>query len=124
MEGTDGLVGLTLDTLGNGAADELFQHELDKVIRNIADPNTDPKAARKIMVEVTFTPIGADREVVSQAVKVTSKLAGLTPITATTYLVEKNGKPMAVGRDVRQVDAFEETDDSVRPISSRAAMEG
>lgn len=119
MDPLEGLVGLTLDTLGGGAADELFQHELSKVIANIADANTDPKAKRQITVQVTFAPMGdPDRSVVGTAVTVTSKLAGLKPISSTTYLIEKDGVPTAVAKDIRQRDMFEApgSDDSIRVL--------
>ena len=40
---------VSLTNLGNGAAVELFDHELQKVLANIDDPNTDPKEKRKII---------------------------------------------------------------------------
>ena len=47
---------LTLENLGNGAAVELFDEALEKVLKNIMDPNTDPKAERSITMKVTFKP--------------------------------------------------------------------
>ena len=47
---------LSLKNLGNGAAIEKFDHELAKVIGNIIDPNTDPKATREIILKVKLTP--------------------------------------------------------------------
>lgn len=49
-------VKLNLDTLQGGAARELFEIELQKVLRNIADPNTKPDAVRKLTLEVTIKP--------------------------------------------------------------------
>lgn len=124
MAENDGLKKLTLGLLGGGAAEELFQHELKKVVENMADPNTDAEAKRSITIQVTFEPMGADRDVAAQTLKVTSKLAGIKPAVTTTYLVEKNGVPMAIGKDIRQVDAFEPTDPSVRPISEKLSEGG
>jgi hypothetical protein len=117
------LAGLTLDNLASGAAEERFQYEMDKVLANIADRNTDPEAKRKITLEIVFAPMG-DREVIGLAVNVTSKLAGLKPVSSTAYLVERNGVPLAVARDIRQIDAFEPTDPSVRPINHARQAEG
>ena len=37
---------VSLDTLGFGAAAEMFQAELEKLVFNIADPNTKPELKR------------------------------------------------------------------------------
>lgn len=46
-------------TFANGAVAERLNIELQKVLENIADPNTDPKKARKLQMTVT---IKADEE--------------------------------------------------------------
>lgn len=47
---------LTLEGLANGALAEQFSEELLKVLKNIDDPNTDPKAKRSISIKVSFKP--------------------------------------------------------------------
>ena len=47
---------LTLDNLGHGAARELFNDALEKVIQNIKDVNTEWKKARKLSLVITFMP--------------------------------------------------------------------
>ncbi len=47
---------ITLSSLKDGAVEERFQYELKKVLDNIADPNTETKKARKITIELTFSP--------------------------------------------------------------------
>ena len=42
---------LTLSNLGNGAAVELFGIELRRVLKDVMDPNTDPKAVREITLK-------------------------------------------------------------------------
>lgn len=44
-----------LSNIANGAADEKFNQELQKVLENIADPNTEAKKARKITLTFTLT---------------------------------------------------------------------
>lgn len=46
----------TLVDLDGGGAVELFDHALQEVLDNIQDPNTDPKKARKVVLEVTIKP--------------------------------------------------------------------
>lgn len=47
---------VSLDKLGNGAALELFDRELRRVIENIADVNTEAEAKRKITITVEIMP--------------------------------------------------------------------
>ncbi len=47
---------INIANLANGALAEQFDIELEKVLDNIADPNTDPKKARKITINITFKP--------------------------------------------------------------------
>ncbi|TLS37764.1 replication terminator protein [Pseudalkalibacillus caeni] len=45
---------IDLQNFADGALAERFNHELGKVLENIADPNTDPKKARKVTLTVTL----------------------------------------------------------------------
>ncbi len=47
---------LQLDNMARGAAIELFDIELKKVLENLDDPNRDVKAVREIHLIVKFTP--------------------------------------------------------------------
>src|SRR5215471_16781894 len=47
---------LTLSTICQGSAEEIFLRELQKVCENIADPNTSAKAARSITLEFKIKP--------------------------------------------------------------------
>ena len=47
---------VALDTLGSGAAVELFGVELAKALANIADVNTAAEAKREITLTVTIKP--------------------------------------------------------------------
>ena len=64
-----------LHTMAMGRADEVFTRELQRVIENVLDQNTDPEAKRTITVEFTFksdhTRAGMDVKVAAK-----SKLAG------------------------------------------------
>jgi len=66
---------LSLQNLGNGAATELFEKELDRVLKDIMDPNTEATAAREINLKVVFKP-DEERDLGATGIKVTSKLAG------------------------------------------------
>lgn len=47
---------LTIANLAKGALVEQFEAELEKVLGNIIDPNTDPKKARKITMTLEIKP--------------------------------------------------------------------
>ena len=66
---------ISLSNIGNGAANEQFERELDRVVKDILDPNTEAKATREINVKLIFKP-DEDRDIGLTGMKVTSKLAG------------------------------------------------
>lgn len=107
---------VTLSTLGHGAAVELVQAELDKVLRNITDPNTDARAKRKIVLEITLTP-SDKRERAEVDVKVTSKLAGVKPASTTVYFGRQEGVLVAVESDPRQNGLFDQKRGNVVPLA-------
>ena len=53
---------LTLATIGGGAVQERVDRALEKVARNIMDPNTDPGKKRVITLKITMKPDEDDRE--------------------------------------------------------------
>ena len=67
-----------LTNINKGAAIELFQEELGRVLDNIADPNTKPDATREIQLVVKLTP-NKDRTSAKTVVYAQSKLAGVQP---------------------------------------------
>jgi len=65
---------LNLTTIGNGIAIEKFNSELQKVLKNILDPNTVPNAKRSISLTVTVKPT-SDRKFGTMNVETSVKLA-------------------------------------------------
>ena len=108
---------LTLHNLGNGGAIELFETELERVLENILDLNTDAKAKRKIVLTVTFTP-NSDRNEVATDVDCASKLAPMNAASATVFVGRDRHTqiPRAVTHDPRQMEMF---DDPRRPKPMR-----
>ncbi len=89
---------INLETFANGAFTEQVNRELESVTRNIQDPNTDAKKARKITVTVTIRP-NEQRDFSTISVEAKSVLApALGTVTA-----------MRMGRDIRtgEVEAVE-----------------
>lgn len=94
---------LTLETIANGAANELFSRELDKVLENIDDPNIKADSTRSITLKFSFTP---DAKKQSCDVSVESK-ATLTPVLkakGAAYFGRRNGKLRSFTHNVNQMD--------------------
>lgn len=81
---------VSLDQIMGGGLQEQFGKSFDRVIENLADPNTGFKEARKITIELKFTQNEA-RDDVSCAVSVKEKLAAQAPMQ-TAFMVGKNLK--------------------------------
>lgn len=87
--------GVTLDTLAGGAARELWQREWERVLENIMDPNTDPKAARAVTLTVTVKP-DEDRQAVVVSIDAKSKLVHAKPHTRRLFVGHIGDQPVAV----------------------------
>jgi hypothetical protein len=109
--------GVTLDTIGGGALSELFGAELDRILANIADPNTDPTAKRQVTITVAFKP-NRDRDVANVELKCASKLAGITTVSAQLFIGKHKGKLIAVENDPKQSKLF----DNERPLAAVGAF--
>lgn len=83
-------VKMNLDTLQGGAARERFDIELQKVLKNIADPNTRAEAKRSLTMTITLEP-SERREHLEISVEVSSKLAKMRP-TKSMAMLEEDGE--------------------------------
>lgn len=81
---------VSLEQIMGGGLQEQFGKSFDRVIENLADPNTSFKEARKITIELKFTQ-NEGRDDVSCAVSVKEKLATQAPMQ-TAFVVGKNLK--------------------------------
>lgn len=107
---------VTLASIANGAALELFDHELTRVIANIADVNTSAKTKRGINIKVVIQP-DEDRGIGFATVEVTSKLAGVKPVSSTMYFGKKDGALVAVQNNFNQPGIFDEEKSNVTPLT-------
>lgn len=98
---------VTLSTLGGGAALELFQAELDKVLRNIADPNTEARKKRDITLKVSILPDDS-RGVGGVLISCTSRVCGLKGHETVFYFGRHAGQLVAVESDPKQMGMFDE----------------
>lgn len=74
-----------LDEFMDGALTERFNHAMNEVMRNVSDPNTDPKARRKVVISIEVTP-NERRDTVTYKTTVESKIAPRIPITQVAFL--------------------------------------
>lgn len=75
----------SLSDLMDGGLEERFNQELTKVWQNVYDPNANPTAARKVVMEVKIVP-NERRDSVQFHVNVSSKLAPHVALTQTVML--------------------------------------
>ena len=81
---------ITLASLKGGAVVEMFDENLQKVIENIADPNTDPEKVRTITLKFKIKP-DKSRSVASIDISSDCKLANFKPPQTMMQLVYMPG---------------------------------
>ncbi len=85
-----------------GAIEEKVDYEVTRVIDNILDLNTDPKAKRKISITLTFQP-DAERKHINIQAEAKSTLAP-TAAVATSMMITADGNgEMVVAEMVPQI---------------------
>jgi hypothetical protein len=97
---------VTLATIGDGAAEEYFQEELTKVLKNVMDPNTIPTAIREITVKIRIKP-NEERRIGDADVLCTSKLAPIKRRKTVLYMGMHHNRPVAVESNPEQRGLFE-----------------
>lgn len=81
-------INIDFEKLAGGAFAERTRQAIQEVMENIADPNTEWKTKRKVIVDITFST-GEDREVIECDVVTKPKLAPKKGIH-TKFLLDKN----------------------------------
>ena len=74
-----------LDELMDGALTERFNMEMERVLGNVFDPNTNPKAKRQIQIVIDIAP-NERRDAAEFKVDVKSKIAPPVAIAQTVFL--------------------------------------
>lgn len=106
---------VTLASIGEGALEELFQECLRKVLSNIDDPNTDPKARRQIVMTFGITS-EEDRRSAKVDMACTAKLAGAKAMSVNVFIGRHEGELAAVEAP-KQEEMFPQ------PVGRPAAVE-
>ena len=91
----------SLVDLEGGAAVEMFDIAMQKVIENIHDINTTNKT-REITLKVKIVPMHDDRSIIGYTIECPTKLCGQEPVKGIADLAIKEGKLVAFGRGKEQ----------------------
>lgn len=106
MDFSEGYEKLQLAAIGaKEAAVRQVDYALQKVLENIADPNTDVDAKRSVTLKIEFKP-AKDRRSAEVTSKVTQSLAGDTPVVD-HVLISRTGEgivPMAEQLEIPETD--------------------
>lgn len=114
---------VTLASIANGAALELFEVEFEKVLRNIADVNTSAKAKRTITIKVVVAP-DESRDGGNITVQAMASLAHIRQAESKAYFGRKDGKLVAVENNPIQPSMFDEPNDGARVVPLSAVKGG
>lgn len=88
------LENVTLETICSGAAQEKFGYELEAVLKNIRDPNTEWKKPRRITITIDLLPTEGRAEA-KLVTNVRSTIAPPKPAVSTLYFGLKDGQIQA-----------------------------
>ena len=115
---------VTLTSIKDGAALELFEAALEEVLRNIEDENFTAKATRSIALKFEFA-VGEDRDIGAVAIGVETKLAKRNPAVTVVHFGRRQGALIAVEYDPRQRDMFDpQRGDGVTPLTAITGGDG
>lgn len=106
---------VTLATICEGAASEVFQKTMEEVLANINEPNTDPEKARRITLTFGFKPT-QDRSVAEVTFACEAKIVPVRAFKSTIMMARENGSLNAYASTARQEPLFAAEADSL-PVS-------
>lgn len=114
---------LSLETMLGGAAIERISYEIGRALKNMQDPNTDPKAKREVVVKIGFKA-SESREVAAVTVCCASKLASARNLETQVFMrVSRGGEVRAFENNPNQLglDFDEQEPENIQPIKKEAA---
>lgn len=90
---------IDLSTFAGGAVAERFNIELQRVIENIADPNTDPKKARTLTLKLTIKA-DENRDVASVDIETKAGLVPAKPVV-TKIVIDQDSDGNVVAAELK-----------------------
>lgn len=100
---------VTLDNLGGGAASEMFQESLKKIIENVVNPNTKPDAVRTITLKMKVKPGKNDRSLCTVELSCDEKLAAVMPFETAMFVGVQHGVAAATEYAPQQATLFDQS---------------
>jgi len=97
---------VVLSTLAGGAAVELFDEELAKVVANVLDLNTEAETVREINLKVKIAPDDS-RRMAAVTVQVTSKTGAIRAAGTQFWFGKRGGRCFAVEANPQQGQLFD-----------------
>ena len=104
-----------LDELMDGALTERFNREMDRVLQNVFDPNTDPKGKRQIQIIIEITP-NETRDVAKFKVDLKTKIAPPVPMTQMCFLYQNDAGDVTATEITREVPGQMDMDGGEQPL--------
>jgi hypothetical protein len=90
---------INLTEFADGAVAERVNIELQKVLENLADPNTDPKKVRTVTVKISMKG-DEKRDLANVTVTAATKLAPAKDIE-TKIVLDRDGRGKVVGQELK-----------------------
>ena len=114
---------INIEQFSNGELSQQINREMESVARNIADPNTEAKTARKITVTITLKP-NEHRDFVTTSITTKSTLAPtLGAVTALGIRKDLKSGEIQVGEIGNQIPGQMSIEDILAPQPSEAMQE-
>lgn len=98
---------VSIGTIAGGAISELFDRELERIVENILDLNTEATAIREIDIKVKIKP-DENRNFGAVSVVVTSKTGSPKGVGTMFYFGKRGGHGIAVENDPNQRSLFDQ----------------
>ena len=109
---------INMETFSNGELSHQINRELEAVAKNIADPNTDATAARKIQVTITMKP-NEQRNFITTAITTKSTFAPvLGAVTAITVEKDLETGEIQVAEIGNQIPGQMSVEDVIPPATT------
>lgn len=108
---------VSLETLGHGAAKELFEAELERVMANVIDPNVKAYAMRGVTLDLKIKPRQIDGMIViDYVITAKSKLASSEGFESRMYVAKKSGKAQAFEQKPQEPLFPDEEENKIRSV--------
>ena len=104
-----------LDELMDGALNERFNAEMNRVMENVFDPNTNPRQKRQIVITINVTP-NERRDAADFSFDVRSKIAAPIAMSQTVFLTMSDDGTVTATEMTDQIPGQVGMDGEIAPM--------